>query len=76
VRFLFLQILQKEQAKVQINTLKNYLENSLGSAFEWETQIIVAYNEKYISKEKFIDLETKIQQIQRMISGFLDGLNK
>ena len=76
MRFLFLQILQKEQAKVQINTLKNYLENSLGSAFEWETQIIVAYNEKYISKEKFIDLETKIQQIQRMISGFLDGLNK
>ena len=55
---------------------KIYLENSLGSAFEWETQIIVAYNEKYISEEKFIDLENKIQQIQRMISGFLDGLNK
>ena len=55
---------------------KIYLENSLGSAFEWETHIIVAYNEKYISEEKFIDLENKIQQIQRMISGFLDGLNK
>jgi len=25
-----------------------YLEDSLGSAFEWETQLIVAYNENYL----------------------------
>ena len=27
-----------------------FLETSLGSAFEWETQLIVAYNENYINE--------------------------
>lgn len=52
-----------------------YLENSLGSAFEWETQLIVAFNENYLSEEKFKDLEQKIKQIQKMISRFQSGLN-
>jgi len=52
-----------------------YIEDSLGSAFEWETQLTVAYRQKYIDKEKFETLENKIQQLQRMISGFKDGLN-
>ncbi|WP_027124771.1 four helix bundle protein [Gelidibacter mesophilus] len=52
-----------------------YLEDSLGSAFEWETQLIVAYNEKYLSEEKFKELEQKITQIQKMISRFQSGLN-
>lgn len=51
-----------------------YLEDSLGSAFEWETQLNVAYNEKYLSKEKFKELEQKITQIQKMISSFKSGL--
>lgn len=51
-----------------------YIENSLGSCFEWETQLIVALNQKYIPKEKFEFLEYKIQQLQKMISGFQDGL--
>lgn len=52
-----------------------YIEDSLGSAFEWETQLIVAYCQKYIDQEKFHVLENRIQQLQRMISGFQDGLN-
>lgn len=47
-----------------------YLEDSLGSAFEWETQLVIAFNEIYLSKEKFKDLERTIKQIQKMISGF------
>lgn len=53
-----------------------YLENSLGSAFEWETQIIVAFNEKYISIEDFKIYEEQIQELQKMISGFIDNLEK
>ncbi|MBZ9729358.1 four helix bundle protein [Salegentibacter sp. JZCK2] len=53
-----------------------YLENSLGSAFEWETQLIIAYSEEHISEEKFKAFELKIQEIQKMISGFIDGLEK
>ncbi len=53
-----------------------YLENSLGSAFEWETQLNVSYNEKYLDEEKFEELETKILQIQKMIASFIDNLGK
>jgi four helix bundle protein len=51
-----------------------YLEDSLGSAFEWETQLIIAYNESYLSEVKFKELEQKIKQIQKMISSFQNGL--
>ena len=53
-----------------------YLEDSLGSAFEWETQLIIALNEGFITKEKFNELEQKINQIQKMISRFQSGLDK
>ncbi|WP_416354255.1 four helix bundle protein [Aquimarina aquimarini] len=55
---------------------KKFLENSLGSAFEWETQLIVSLNENYLSKEKFEELENKILQIQKMIGSFMDNLNE
>ncbi len=54
----------------------NYLEHSLGSAFEWETQLNVAFNERYISEENFKELEQKVKQIQKMISSFKSGLNQ
>lgn len=47
-----------------------YLEVSLGSAFEWETQLIIALKEEYLPKERFKTLEKKIKQIQKMISSF------
>ncbi len=52
-----------------------YLEISLGSAFEWETQLIVAFRRNYIEKKNFEYLENKIQQLQKMISGFQSGLD-
>ncbi|MDV7138503.1 four helix bundle protein [Maribacter sp. TH_r10] len=55
---------------------KKYLENSLGSAFEWETQLIISYNEKYIEESRFSELEDKILQIQKMIGAFIDNLKE
>jgi four helix bundle protein len=55
--------------------LNKYLEDSLGSAFEWETQLIVAFNENYLDVDKFKELEGKIIKIQRMISGFQETLD-
>ena len=52
-----------------------YLEISLGSAFEWETQLIIAYTEQYITETKFSELETKIQELQKMLSNFIDRLD-
>ena len=53
---------------------KKYLENSLGSAFEWETQLIVSFNEGYMDKNRFDELENKILQIQKMLGKFIDNL--
>ncbi len=54
--------------------LNKYLEVSLGSAFEWETQLIIALNEGYLKKENYNTLEDKIKQIQKMISSFQKAL--
>src|SRR5690606_26949910 len=53
---------------------KKFLESSLGSAFEWETQLIVSFNEGYLDKNKFDELENKILQIQKMLGKFIDNL--
>lgn len=60
------------------NTNKHFaqfLNISLGSAFEWETQLIIIYNQKYITENQFKDLEQKIQDLQKMISGFIISLD-
>lgn len=54
---------------------QTYLESSLGSAFEWETQLNISYNEKYITESKFKELEQKINQLQKMISSFQSSLD-
>ncbi|NGX84356.1 four helix bundle protein [Aequorivita sp. KMM 9714] len=53
-----------------------YLDNALGSAFEWETQLIIAFEVGYISNERFKHLEIKIQSIQGMITRFMENLEK
>lgn len=51
---------------------RNFLETSLGSAFEWETQIIIAKGLGYITEEKYNELEKTIDEIQKMIAGFIN----
>lgn len=53
-----------------------YLEDSLGSAFEWETQIIICKNLNFIEEEKYVDFKTRIQKIQQKISNFIDRLEQ
>lgn len=52
-----------------------YLEISLGSAFEWETQLIISYRQQLIDKEKFLQLEDMIQKIQSKITNFINSLS-
>lgn len=51
-----------------------FLSDSLGSAFEWETQLVVCYRQKFISKENFLNLENNVQKLQSKISNFIDKL--
>ena len=51
-----------------------FLSDSLGSAFEWETQLVICYRQKFISKEFFLKLENNVQVLQSKISNFIDKL--
>lgn len=61
-------------AKSTDKHFKQYLETALGSAFEWETQLIIAFEIEYISEKTFNHLEKKIQFIQGMITRFMESL--
>lgn len=53
-----------------------FLEMSLGSSFEWETQIIASKNLGYLSEKEFCNLEHKISKIQKKISNFIEKLHE
>ncbi|WP_261793630.1 four helix bundle protein [Psychroserpens burtonensis] len=74
MEFLSLQVFKKVPVKSTNKHFATYLEHSLSSAFEWETQLNVTFNQEYLSEEKFNKLEDKIKQIQKMISSFKSGL--
>ncbi|MFV0267385.1 MAG: four helix bundle protein [Draconibacterium sp.] len=46
-----------------------FLDISLGSSFELETQIIIAHKLSFINNEKFNELTHDVQEEQKMITG-------
>jgi four helix bundle protein len=52
-----------------------YLNISLGSSFELQTQLLIACQNDYLSKEKTVELENKIIEFQKMTTGFLSKLD-
>jgi len=54
--------------------LHRFLEISLGSSFELETQLIIAHELEYLSDETFNDLSNKVQEEQKMITGLQKSL--
>jgi len=53
----------------------HFLNISLGSAFELQTQLLIANMHNYVSTEKTTELENKIIELQKMINGFIAKLN-
>ena len=53
---------------------KHYLNISLGSSFELQTQLLIALQNKYITQEKTIEIENKIIEFQKMTTGFISKL--
>ena len=51
-----------------------YLNISLGSCFELQTQLLIARMHDYISIEKTTEFENKIIELQKMIAGFIAKL--
>ncbi|GAA0871846.1 four helix bundle protein [Gangjinia marincola] len=52
--------------------LVKYLEDSLGSAFEWETQLNVIRRQDFITEIKFKELEDDIIRLQKKIYNFIE----
>ena len=55
-------------------SFSHFLDISLGSSFELITQLIVAKHRKHINEIIFNQLETKIEEFQRMTMSFQNGL--
>ncbi len=55
---------------------KRFLDIALSSAFELETQVILAYDLVYMTGDKFEEMNAMILEVQRMIVGFKNSLSK
>ena len=53
---------------------QHYLNISLGSSFELQTQLLIACQNNYLSKEKTEEIENKIIEFQKMTTGFISKL--
>jgi four helix bundle protein len=53
-----------------------FIEISLGSCFELETQIILANDIGFLNEEKAVLLQNKLQKIQKMLQGLYNRIQK
>jgi four helix bundle protein len=54
---------------------KHFLNISLGSSFELQTQLLIANQNNYITDERTIVIENKIIEFQKMITGLIGKLD-
>lgn len=54
---------------------KHFLNISLGSSFELQTQLLIAFQNQYVTENKTIEIENKIIEFQKMVSGFISRLD-
>ncbi|MDD5184482.1 MAG: four helix bundle protein [Paludibacter sp.] len=62
-------------AKSSNKDFARFLEISLGSTFELETELLVSLNLSYIEQGQYNLLQEKLAELQKMIIGFKDKLN-
>ena len=53
---------------------KHFLNISLDSSFELQTQLLIAIQNKYLTEEKGLEVENKIIEFQKMTTGFISKL--
>lgn len=56
------------------NHFIHYLNISLGSSYELQTQVLIANQNKYINNERTAEIEIKIIELQKMLNGFINKL--
>ena len=55
-------------------SFSHFIDISLGSSFELETQLIIAFNRNYITTKKLTQIQEKIKEFQKMTMGFQNKL--
>ena len=54
---------------------QHYLNISLGSLFELQTQLLIAFQNEYLSKKQTEKIENKIIEFQKMTTSFISKLD-
>jgi S23 ribosomal protein. len=63
-------------AKSSEKDFARFLEISLGSLLELETELIVSFNLEYVDSIRFNEIQVSLIELQKMISGFKKHLDK
>lgn len=53
-----------------------FLDTALGSAFEVETQLLIAKNVGYVSEGLFMSLMENVSEIERQIQGLIASIRQ
>ena len=61
-------------AKPTDNDFAKFLDIALGSAFEVETQLLIAKNVGYIKEDLFNNLLTELNSIERQLNGLIHSV--
>jgi len=67
--------IEEGSAKSSNKDFARFLEMSLGSSIELETELTIALNLKYIESQIFETLQNEIIELQKMITGFKNKLD-
>jgi len=62
-------------AKTSNKDFARFLEISIGSSLELETELTIALNLKYVDSMVFENIQNKIIELQKMITGFKNKLD-
>ena len=63
-------------SRTSVAEFAHYLEISIGSAFEVETQLLIARKRNYITEEEYEKLVTELQSLERQINTFISKLRQ
>jgi four helix bundle protein len=68
--------LAEGSGSVSDKEFQHFISISMGSAFELETQVVLAFRFKYINQEQMAAFEAMLRPVQKMAFGLYNSLEK
>lgn len=63
-------------ARKSLKEFSHFLSNAQGSASEVETELLISYRLGYISKSQFVEFQTSLDSIGKMMNGLTRRLKQ